>query len=462
MNAQLGVDLVVEGVARAAGAGAQRVAALDHEAGDHAVEDDAVVERLGALGTRARVLPRAACPWRARRSCAPSWARGSRRARCGCHRTVVCRVANMVNILPRRPGTGSATVAAWEQGARADRSTSADTGSRHMFDHYPPLARPTVDADRLKSQAAEVGAALSERLRARRPDRAHLAEQAQVAAGQAKDWAARASSTPWSGQGRGSRRPCATAPRPPRPPSSRPPRRRVPLVDTAHDRLVDEVLPKLVAAVDGRRGRRRRRCGQGARRRVGQLDRARPHRGRPSPKKSHTGAKVFWLVRRPRASSAPCSPRGAASRPTTDPWAEQPWEPGEHELASRTAPCGTAWVKLSTPSGRSPARQSPRPRRPRRSSPRRPVRRRGSPTRRTTPPRTLRTRSPVDETSPPTPRRPTARGRADGARAPQAHEPSEATRREPTTRRVTDARLTKVPDAEPAAQRARRPAVSRP
>ena len=38
------VELVLERVAGAAGAGAGRVAALDHEVRDHAVEDDAVVE----------------------------------------------------------------------------------------------------------------------------------------------------------------------------------------------------------------------------------------------------------------------------------------------------------------------------------------------------------------------------------------------------------------------------------
>ena len=40
------VELVLERVARAAGAGARRVAALDHEVGDDAVEDDAVVEAV--------------------------------------------------------------------------------------------------------------------------------------------------------------------------------------------------------------------------------------------------------------------------------------------------------------------------------------------------------------------------------------------------------------------------------
>jgi hypothetical protein len=40
------VDLVLERVARAAGAGARRVAALDHEVADDPVEDHAVVEAL--------------------------------------------------------------------------------------------------------------------------------------------------------------------------------------------------------------------------------------------------------------------------------------------------------------------------------------------------------------------------------------------------------------------------------
>src|SRR5215210_5727137 len=40
-------DLVLEGVAGPARTGAERVAALDHEAADHAVEDQAIVEAVG-------------------------------------------------------------------------------------------------------------------------------------------------------------------------------------------------------------------------------------------------------------------------------------------------------------------------------------------------------------------------------------------------------------------------------
>ena len=54
---ELGVDLVLERVARATGAGAERAAALDHEAVDHPVEAEAVVVLLaGAAGVVAVVL----------------------------------------------------------------------------------------------------------------------------------------------------------------------------------------------------------------------------------------------------------------------------------------------------------------------------------------------------------------------------------------------------------------------
>jgi hypothetical protein len=52
------VDLVVERVAWAAATGAGRVAALDHEAADHPVEDDAVVVRAAARLAVARVRVR--------------------------------------------------------------------------------------------------------------------------------------------------------------------------------------------------------------------------------------------------------------------------------------------------------------------------------------------------------------------------------------------------------------------
>ena len=54
---ELGVDLVVELVARAADALTERVAALDHEAGDDAVEDDVRVQRVIRLLAGGRMRP---------------------------------------------------------------------------------------------------------------------------------------------------------------------------------------------------------------------------------------------------------------------------------------------------------------------------------------------------------------------------------------------------------------------
>src|SRR5204862_5048707 len=54
---QLRRELVGERVARAARALAERVAALDHEAGDHAMKDRAVEVRLLDLAARARIGP---------------------------------------------------------------------------------------------------------------------------------------------------------------------------------------------------------------------------------------------------------------------------------------------------------------------------------------------------------------------------------------------------------------------
>ena len=57
VEVQLGVDLVLELVAGASGSATQRVASLDHEAVDHAVEDRAVIERLSGLLSRSGVGP---------------------------------------------------------------------------------------------------------------------------------------------------------------------------------------------------------------------------------------------------------------------------------------------------------------------------------------------------------------------------------------------------------------------
>ena len=74
VEGQLGVRLVLERVAGTAGAGAERAAALDHEAADHAVEARAR-RRTGRTGRCRRCSPW--CPRRGRRSCRRSRGRGS-------------------------------------------------------------------------------------------------------------------------------------------------------------------------------------------------------------------------------------------------------------------------------------------------------------------------------------------------------------------------------------------------
>ena len=178
-------------------------------------------------------------------------------------------------------------------------------------------SHPTVDADRLKSQAADVGSALHDAsIRA--------GQTAGQFAHQAKDWAAPRLEKAWY-EGKK-----AAAPR-----VERAAERALPLVDRTHDRLVDDILPKLVAAV-----------GAAAAAAASGADRARDsasakltdmaHIEIPKPKKSHTGAKVFWSI-------AGLAVLGAVvavfrrRRPTTDPWAEEPWESAEYDLKARAA-----------------------------------------------------------------------------------------------------------------------------
>lgn len=193
-----------------------------------------------------------------------------------------------------------------------------------MFDRYRP-ARPAVDADRLKSQAAEVGAALSSAsVRAGEVADA-LAHQAKDAAEHAKDWAGPRVEKAWY-EGRK-----AAAPK-----VEQVAEAALPVLDRTHDRLVDDLLPKLVAAINTAAaaaavGADKARDVASAR--LTEIAHIAPP---PPPKKPHTGAKVFWSI----AGLAVIGAVLAAfrrTRPTTDPWAEEPWEEGEHELASRTA-----------------------------------------------------------------------------------------------------------------------------
>lgn len=190
-----------------------------------------------------------------------------------------------------------------------------------MFDRIRRPALSTVDAERLKLQAAEVGAVLADASVHAGKTAAHLAEQAKDATVHAKAWA-----TPRVEKALrdGAR---AAAPK-----VERAAERAVPIVDEAHDKLVDELLPKLVAAITAAAAA----AAAGA-------DRARDaadaklteiaHIAVPEPKKSHTGAKVFWLFAGLAAIGAAFA-AWRAGRPTTDPWAEEPWEPTAPEHGS--------------------------------------------------------------------------------------------------------------------------------
>jgi colicin import membrane protein len=187
-----------------------------------------------------------------------------------------------------------------------------------MFDRRH-IACPSVDADRLKSQAADVGAKLSSASVRAGHTADVLAHQAKNAAEHAKEWASPRVEKAWV-EGRK-----AAAPK-----VEEAAEKALPLVDRTHDRLVDDVLPKLVAAVNA----------AAAAAAVG-ADKARDvaaarltelaHIPPPEPpKKSHTGARVFWSIAGLAVLGAVIS-AFRRNRPTTDPWAEDSWDSADVE-----------------------------------------------------------------------------------------------------------------------------------
>lgn len=185
-------------------------------------------------------------------------------------------------------------------------------------------SRPTVDPDKLKSQASDVGAVLSDTAARAGLAAGVLAHQAKESASHARDWAAPRVEKAWY-EGKK-----AAAPK-----VERAAERTLPVVDRTHDRLVDDVLPRLLAAVNA----------AAAATAVG-ADKARDvatdklsdlaHIKPEPPKKSHKGAAIFWSI----AGLAVVGAVLAAvrrGRPTTDPWAEEPWEEAEHDLRARAA-----------------------------------------------------------------------------------------------------------------------------
>lgn len=183
-------------------------------------------------------------------------------------------------------------------------------------------SRPTLDADRLKSQAADVGARLSDVTARAGLTAEQLAEQAKEAALHAKDWAAPRAEKAWY-EGKKAAAPKIEAAA----------EKAIPVVDTAHDRLVDDILPKLVAAITAAAGAAA--VGADKARDVADAKLTELAHIAPPPKK-HTGAKIFWSI----AGLAIAGAVFAAFRrrqPSSDPWAEEPWDEAESDLEARVA-----------------------------------------------------------------------------------------------------------------------------
>lgn len=190
-----------------------------------------------------------------------------------------------------------------------------------MFDRFRRTPPPEHRVERLKHQAA---AALTGATATAGVAAGALKHQAKDAAGHAKEWAAPRVEKAWYESKR------ATAPK-----VEEAAAKALPVVDRTHDRLVDDVLPKLVAAVNAAAAAAAvgaDRARDVASTRLGDLAHIQPE----PPKKSHTGAKVFWSI-------AGLAVVGAVvalfkrSQPTTDPWAEEPWEEAENDLRARAA-----------------------------------------------------------------------------------------------------------------------------
>ena len=191
--------------------------------------------------------------------------------------------------------------------------------------------RPKIDVDteRLKGQAAGLGATLADGAK-------HGAARASDAAGHAKDW-----TTPrveafvaWlvpqvEHLYRESVKTAA-------PQVEKVAQKATPAIDTAHDKLVDELIPKLVAAMNEAAVKAGAQVGQAADiaatsagKQSKKVAKAARKAAEKAAKAEHkrSGAKVFWVV-------AGLAGAGAAlfawlrSRSTTDPWAE-PWEPAD-------------------------------------------------------------------------------------------------------------------------------------
>ncbi|MBC7290771.1 MAG: hypothetical protein H5T83_05475 [Actinotalea sp.] len=189
-----------------------------------------------------------------------------------------------------------------------------------MFDRIR-AARTTVDGERLRSQAAELQAVLAEAGTKANVTATHLADQARYQAAVAKEWA-----TPHVEHGVDWARPrlekaLAEGKHRAAPHVESAARRAVPVVDTAHDKLVDDLLPKIVAAV----GAAAAATAAGADKAHDVTAAKLSDLAHVQTKKSHKGRNFFLFLALGGALAAAYQ-AWRRSTPTTDPWAEDPWQ----------------------------------------------------------------------------------------------------------------------------------------
>ena len=200
--------------------------------------------------------------------------------------------------------------------------------------HRKRAAQAAKDA-RVKEQAEAIQAALADAGARATVKAGHLADEAKVRAALAKEWA-----EPHLEHGKDWAKPrVERAWRKTQervgPQIEDAARKAVPVVDTAHDKFVDEIVPKVVAAVTAAgaaasAGADRARDVTSAK--LGEIAHVAP------PKKSHKVRKTFlWLLFAGVAAAAFQAWRRSSTK--NDPWAEDPWEPapGQEGFKARAA-----------------------------------------------------------------------------------------------------------------------------